>query len=98
MPENRLTWVSSVIVVLAAVRIIGRQVRPANGTFQHIEGRDACAVRDAPSAVHPADRRMLARKILLQPRKLPLRFHIQNTVAEISVPVSYTHLTLPTKA
>ena len=54
------TWVSSVIVVLAAVRIIRCQVCPADGTFQHIEARDTCAVRDAPPAVHPADRRMLA--------------------------------------
>ena len=60
-------------------------MRPADGTFQHIEARDTRAVRDTPSAVHPADRRMLAREILLQPRKLPLRFHIHNTVAEISV-------------
>lgn len=60
-------------------------MRPADGTFQHIEARDACTARDAPPAVHPADRRMLARKILLQLRKLPLRFHFQNTIAEISV-------------
>ena len=79
------TWVSSVIVVLAAVRVIGRQMRPADGTFQHIEARDTRAVRDTPSAVHPADRRMLTREILLQPRKLPLRFHIQNTIAEEAV-------------
>ena len=85
MPGNRLTWVSSAIVGLAAVRIIGRQVRPANGAFQHIEARDACAARDAPPAVHPADRRMLAGEILLQPYKLPLRFYIQNAIVEEAI-------------
>ena len=65
--------------------VIGCQMRPANGAFQHIEARDSRAVRDTPPAVHPAARRMLAGKILLQPCKLPLRFHIQNTIAEISV-------------
>lgn len=52
------------ITGLAVVRVIRHQVRPADGAFQHIEARDACAVRDAPPAVHPADRRMLAGKIL----------------------------------
>ena len=70
MPENRLTWVSSVIVVLDAVWIIRRQVRPTNGTFQHIKARNAHAVRDAPTAVHPADHWMLAKEILLWPYKL----------------------------
>ena len=65
MPENRLTWVSSVIDVLSAVLVIRCQVRPADGAFQHIEARDTRAVRDAPPAVHPADRRMLAGEILL---------------------------------
>ena len=60
-------------------------MRPANGAFHHIEARDARAVRDTPPAIHPADRRMLAGEILLQPRKLPLRFHFQNTVAEKAV-------------
>ena len=73
------------ITGLAVVRVIRHQVRPADGAFQHIEARDACAVRDAPSAVHPADCRMLAGEILLQPCKLPLRFHIQNTIAEEAV-------------
>ena len=65
MPENRLTWVSSVIDVLSAVLVIRRQVCPANGAFQHIEACNARTVRDAPPAVHPADRRMLAGEILL---------------------------------
>ena len=65
LPWHCVTGVSSVIDVLAAVRIIRCQVCPADGTFQHIEARDTRAVRDAPPAVHPADRRMLAGEILL---------------------------------
>ena len=60
-------------------------MRPADGTFQHIEARDTRAVRDTPSAVHPADRRMLAGEILLQPYKLPLRFYIQNAIVEEAI-------------
>ena len=71
--------------VAHGVIAIRRQVRPANGAFQHIEARDACAVRDAPPAVHPADRRMLAGEILLQPYKLPLRFYIQNAIVEEAI-------------
>lgn len=79
------TWVSSVIVGLAAVWVIRCQVRPTNSAFQHIEARDTRAVRDAPPAVHSSDARILAGETLLQPRKPFFCFHFYNTVAEKAV-------------
>ena len=79
------TWVSSVIVVLAAVRVIGRQMRAPQLCLQNVIAGDALILRKAPPAVHPADRRVVAGEVLLQPHKLPLRFYIQNTITEISV-------------
>ena len=53
--------------------------------LQNVIAGDALILRKAPPAVHPADRRVVAGEVLLQPRKLPLRFYIQNTITEISV-------------
>ena len=51
--------------------------------LQNVIAGDALILRKAPPAVHPADRRVVAGEVLLQPRKLPLRFYIQNTITEM---------------
>ena len=73
------------MIVLAAVRVIGRQMRAPQLCLQNVIAGDALILRKAPPAVHSADRRVVAGEVLLQPRKLPLRFYIQNTITEISV-------------
>ena len=57
-------------------------MRAPQRCLQNVIAGDDLILRKAPPAVHPSDARILAGEILLQPRKLPLRFHFQNTVAE----------------
>ena len=60
-------------------------MRTPQRCLQNVIAGDDLILRKAPPAVHPSDARILAGEILLQPRKLPLRFHFQNTVAEKAV-------------
>ena len=60
-------------------------MRTPQRCLQNVIAGDTLILRKAPPAVHSSDARILAGEILLQPRKLPLRFHFQNTVAEKAV-------------
>jgi len=63
-------------VVLAAVRVIGRQMRTPQCCLQNVIAGDDLILRKAPPAVHSSDARILAGEILLQPRKPFFCFHL----------------------
>ena len=63
--------------------------------LQNVIAGDALILRKAPPAVHPADRRVVAGEVLLQPRKLPLRFYIVANGIGPTDTVKYTSIILP---
>ena len=60
-------------------------MRAPQRCLQNFIAGDDLILRKAPPAVHSSDARILAGEILLQPRKLPLRFYIQNAIVEEAI-------------